>query len=173
MCSATMMLAGTAMSAISQIQQGQAAKNTSDASAALDNYQAKVERDNAAASADLYRKAGRRQVSAADAAFGASGVQVGEGSAGEVDRQIYNDSEHDAYMTLLTGERRAQGLQTQGKLTQASGRAAQAASYMNAAGTVLGGAYSAARASGWRTAGPGFAGTQAPAPVEERKIPGT
>lgn len=49
------------------------------------------------------------------------------------------------------------------------------AGYVNAVGTVLSGGYQAMRSNGWRTAGPGFSGLQAPAPVEDRSIysPGT
>jgi len=169
MCDPISILA-TSVTALGQYQQGQAAKAQANYQAGQQDYQAKVEQDDALATAEMIRKAGRRQVGEANAAFAASGVKVGEGSAGEVDREIYQGSEHDAFMSILTGDRRARGLREEADLTRAAGKNAARAGVINAFGTVLGGGYSALRNSGWRTAGPGFSGTQAPAPVINRDV---
>lgn len=160
----------TAVNALGQVQQGKTARAQANIQAGLSEYQAQVEQDNALKMAEIIRRAGRKQVGQANAAFAGAGVKVGEGSAAEVERDITQGYEQDAFQAILEGNRRARGLQTDAAMERAQGRMAQAAGYVNAVGTVLGGTYGAMRANGWRTAGPGFSGTQAPAPVETRTI---
>ncbi|HON29427.1 MAG TPA: hypothetical protein PLN11_00090 [Ottowia sp.] len=153
-----------------QVQAGRWSKAQADANAAQADYQAQLEQDNALKSAELIRRAGRNQVGQTVAAYAGAGAKVGEGSALEAERQVNQDVEHDAFQAILEGGRRARGLRTQAELTRIDGHMKQTAANVSAVGTVMGGAYGALRASGWRTAGPGFSGTQAPAPVEDRSI---
>jgi len=164
------LVAVTGMTAFNNVQQGRYAKAQAGLQAAMSDYQAQVEQDNALKTAEIIRRAGRKQVGQANAAFAGAGVKVGEGSAAEVERDITQGYEHDAFQALLEGGRRAFGLQLDSELTRINGRMQAAAGGVNAVGTVLGGTYGAMRANGWRTAGPGFSGTQAPAPVETRTI---
>jgi hypothetical protein len=154
--------------ALNQINASQYAKGQAELKAGQMEYLSQVEQDNALKTAEIIRRAGRRQVGQANAAYAASGVVVGEGSAGETEAQIRQDVEHDAFQALLEGNRRGRGLQVGASMSRADGAAQAAAGYVNAAGTALGGVYQGMRANGWRTAGPGFSGTQAPAPVETR-----
>lgn len=164
------MVAVTGMNAFNQIQQGKYANAQAGLQAAQNDYQAQVEQDNALKTAALIRRAGKRQVGQANAAYAAAGVKVGEGSTLETERQIDQDVEHDAFQAILEGGRRARGLRTEGELTRINGRMQETAGYVNAVGTVMGGMYQGMRSNGWRTNGPGFSGTQAPAPVETRTI---
>lgn len=164
------MAASTVVSALGQYQSGQAAKAQGAMQAQALQMQGEQERDAAKQQAALIRKAQRYAVGTADTAAAASGVVVGQGSAAEVDRQIYQDSEHDAYQALLSGDRRARGLSVQGVGARAAGDMAAANADMQAFGTVLQGGSMMLRGSGWRTGGPGFSGQQAPAPVESRTI---
>lgn len=168
---AWVMVAVTGMNAFGQVMQGRTANAQAQLQAQVSDYQAKVEEQNALETAKIIRRAGQRQVGEANAAYAAAGVKVGEGSAGEVERDITQGYEHDAYQAILEGSRRASGLRTDATLTRINGRMAQTAGVVNAVGTVLSGGYGALKASGWRTAGPGFSGQQAPAPVETRTIP--
>jgi hypothetical protein len=157
----------TGFNAFTQIQAGKFAQGQANLQASQEDYQATVERENALATARIIRRAGERQAGQANAGYAASGVVVGQGSAGDVERQITEGYEHDAYQAILEGNRRARGLETDAELTRIQGRMQRTAGYVNAVGTVLGGAYQGLRAAGWRSAGPGFAGTQAPAPVTD------
>lgn len=165
------MAASTTVSVLGQVQAGRAAHQQADMQADQIAYQGRVTRDDALAQAQMIRKQQRFAIGSADTAAAASGIKVGEGSAGEVDRSIYNDSEHDAYMAILNGDRRARGLDTEAALTRQAGANASRQAGMGALGTVLSSGYQSMIGSGWRTAGPGWSGTQRPAPVENRDIP--
>lgn len=164
------LVAVTGMTAFNNVQQGRYAKAQAGLQAAMSDYQAQVEQDNALKMAEIIRRAGRKQVGQANAAFAGAGVKVGEGSAAEVERDITQGYEQDAFQAILEGNRRARGLQTDAAMERAQGRMAQAAGYVNAVGTVLGGAYQGMKSNGWRTGGPGFSGQQAPAPVVDKSI---
>jgi hypothetical protein len=156
------------VSAFQQVQAGNYANGQAKLQAQQMDYQAQVENDNALKTAAIIRRAGRKQVGQANAAYAAAGVVVGAGSAGDVEQQITYDYEHDAYQALLEGHRRGRGMSTQADLTRIDGGMRQTAGYVNGVGSVLGGAYQGMRANGWRTGGgPGFSGGQAPAPVTD------
>lgn len=161
-------------SAISQIGQANGDRIRANAQAALDDYLADVEQDNALKEAAIIRKAGHKAQGAANAAYAAAGVQVGEGSALETERQIGLDVEHDAQQALVEGGSRARGLRTEGTMARIAGKQAMTAAYIGAVGTVLGSAYQGARQSGWKTArsvpAGNYSGSQAPAPVVDRSM---
>jgi hypothetical protein len=161
-------VAVTGMNAFNQVQQGRNARAQAGLQAAQSDYQAQVEKESALKTAEIIRRAGRKQVGQAAATFAAAGVKVGDGSAGEVERDIAQGYEHDAFQALLEGGRRASAMQLDGELTRINGRMQEVAGKVNAAGTVLGGTYGAMRSNGWRSAGAGFSGQQRPAPVEDR-----
>lgn len=169
------MAAGTAITAFGQYESGQAAKSQGQMQGKMLEYQGTVERANALQQAALIRRAQGYAIGRADTAAAASGVVVGQGSAGEVDRQIYTDSERDAYQAILGGERRASGLHVSAVGAESAGDVAAANADAQAAGTVLQGGYQMLRGSGWRSVGAGWSGTQAPAPVIDRSTygPGT
>lgn len=161
----------TGFNAFQQVQAGKMAKGQADMQASQLDYQGKIEQQNALDTAAIIRRAGARQVGQATAAYAGAGVVVGQGSAGDVERQITTDVEHDAYQAILEGGRRARGLQTDATLTRIDGSMRQTAGYVNATSTVLGGAYQGLKNNGWRTGGPGFSGGQAPAPMVNRDFP--
>lgn len=160
----------TAVSAFNQIQQGKYAKSQAGLQAMQDRYQAGVEEQAAAQAAARIRQAGARQLGETTAAYAAAGVKVGEGSAGEAERYVQQGVEHDAYQALLDGSRRARGLNTDASMAEIEGNMRARSGYVNAANTVLGRAYSGLKASGWRTQGPGYAGTQRGAPIVDRSV---
>lgn len=162
------MVAVGASNAFNNVEAGKTAKGQASLQAQAMDYTAKIEQQNAVKTAELIRKAGRKQLGQATAAYAGAGVQVGEGSAAEVERSITEGVEHDAFQALLDGSRRARGLKTDASMTRIAGDVAQKAGYVNAAGSLLSSGYQGAKASGWRSAGPGWSGTQSPAPVETR-----
>ena len=156
--------------AMQQYQQGQTDKAMGRLQAQGLDYQAEQEKQAAMEQAAIIRRAGRQAVAGAESGFAASGVRVGEGSAEDVVNQVNTDATHDVYQTILNGDRRANALRAGAASARTQGDLAASNATLRAAGTVLQSGYSAMKASGWRTAGPGFAGTQAPAPVEIRNL---
>lgn len=120
-------------------------------------------RDEALQQAKLIRDAATKVRATTRAAIGASGVRVGEGSAATAEEEVVFDSEQDAAMTILTGERQASAVE-RGAAQEAyslrssgvnAGMAAAAqrqaasnattAGWINATSTVLGAAATAGR----------------------------
>lgn len=108
-------------------------------------------RDEAAQQARLIRQAAEDVRGATKAAYAGSGVRVGEGSAAVVDEALVRDSEQDAAMTILTGERRGGAIQTGADL-QAWSQHAEAENLRRGAGNAQRAARQATRA-GWLNAG--------------------
>jgi hypothetical protein len=170
MCDPVSMLAtvGTGMNVIGGIQQGKAADRQARGAAAESEYQAVAALDDARAEAANIRRAGAQQRGETLAGVAASGVKIGEGSALLAEREVMEQASRDEYMTILTGERQASAYRRQAANLRAAGRDARRAANLGAFSSLLSAGGSFAKASGWRSNGPGFSGTQAPAPVETR-----
>lgn len=132
--------------------------------------QAGQQQDAAAAQADQIRKAARRQRAAAEASFAAGGVDVGVGSAIAVDNEIARGGEFDALNAIITGGRGADSLTQEAIAYGKQARNAKMAGYGQAASSLLSAGAGAMKASGWRSNGPGFSGTQTAAPISDRSI---
>ncbi|MBA5203089.1 hypothetical protein H2Y57_05230 [Pectobacterium aroidearum] len=116
--------------------------------------QAQADADAAAAAArvqaEKIRKAGAAQAAQANAAYAASGVETGEGTALRITSDITGDAEEDATMTVLGGQDAAARYRAQGQADRISGRNAATSSYISAGSSLLqagGTAY-----SGWKRA---------------------
>lgn len=131
------MWAGAAVSAVGAARKGTAQKNAEDDAASSLDYQAAVDRDNAQAEAELIRRQGERDRGASIASAAASGVKIGEGSTLDAERQILADSEVDAALTIMNGERQARGLEAQARTRRRAGRDAQIAGFLEGAGSLL------------------------------------
>lgn len=161
------------MNALQQVSSGRTANLQGQVRGQALDYAAQQEQEAALETARMIRRAGQRQVGQVRGAIAASGVKVDEGSAADVQAQVQHDSEMDAFQALLEGGRRSRSLQVDAAGARAQGRAAQAAGYVNATGTLLGGFNASFKANGWRTNGqPGFAGGQRGAPIEDRSYYG-
>ncbi len=141
--------------AVVSLYQGYESGKTAKAQGALqkqaDDYQATIEEANGNSVAAIIRRAGKRTVGAANAAYAGAGVKVGEGSAGVVEGQIEQDVEHDAYQAILEGNRRGRGMRVQGQQAVTAGRLRAGAAYVNATASAMS---SVSRAGGgWKTAG--------------------
>lgn len=163
-----MMAAGTGLQIGSQISAGRTAEANARLEAADMDYQAAMERDNAALMARTYRREGRAARGQVLAAVAASGVKIGEGSALDAEREVMTDSETDAELAILRGEQTARGLKARAKITRIAGRQARRAANLQAFGTLLSAGAQGMKASGWRANGPGWSNQQAPAPVIDK-----
>lgn len=116
-------------------------------------YSAKQAEQQGQDQARMIRRAGRTMVGAERAGYAASGVQVGEGSAGEVERQTVVDTEHDAFQAILGGQRQALALRTQAKLAKISSKAALTSTLIDPLNSNTG------AMQGWKTYNPGYQGS--------------
>lgn len=87
------------------------------------NYNADQAEAQGEKNAALIRRAGQRVLGSQRAGYAASGVQIGEGSAGEVERETTTNIEHDAFQAILQGQRQALAMRTQAKLQHITARA--------------------------------------------------
>lgn len=144
----TLMAAAAIVSSGSAIYSGVQQKNAADANAELARREGNQQADAAVAQAEKIRKAGRAAAGQANAAMAASGVAIGEGTPIRINEQIYQNSESDAYSTLLTGARRQQSANDQAGMLQYEGNSARTAGYLNAGASLLS---SGANYGKWKT----------------------
>lgn len=138
MCNpAAFVIVGAGMQASSQISQGIIAKGNANLQAADLEYQAAVERDNAQQQAEAFRRQGERDRGSTVAAVAASGVKIGDGSAGDAERQVMQDAMTDERLAIVRGDQSARQLQARATITRRAGRDAARASYINAATTLM------------------------------------
>jgi len=149
--SINMLMMAYGVQAGGNIMAGQDARRQAGAEAAQLDQQALYERDTGKVTAEKIRKHGAAQRGAAVAAQAASGVRVGEGSALDAERQIMANTEEDAMLTLLSGDRQAEQLRYQGSLTRRAGRNAQRNSWLAASTNVLAAGYEYNRWKGRNT----------------------
>ena len=157
-----------AVSAVGSVSQGVAAKRAANEQAKQYELQAATERDNAQAEAEQIRREGRAARGGTLSALAGAGVTVGQGSALDAERQVVDDYTADEYMAILTGERRGRAMQETARQTRRAGRDAMRGSLINAGTSLLSAGAQGMRATGFRSSGPGWSGTQSPAPVESR-----
>lgn len=129
--------ASTTMQVAGRLQQGRADERAANEDAARLDYQAQIEQAGALWQARQIRRQGVSDRGRTVAGAAASGVVVGDGSAGDVERQVMQDAEADAYMAILNGENAAKGLRAEAASRRRAGRDAKRASYLSAAGTLL------------------------------------
>lgn len=130
---AAMMAISTGVSVLGQLHEGQARKQAADAQALENDIAAAQEREAAKQEASRIRAAGDRQAGAARAALAGSGIVVDQGSAVNINEDIYRGAESDAFNTLLTGERRAGAYNRQASMERAKGENAVTASILGSA----------------------------------------
>lgn len=142
-------VAAGAMSAYSTIQQGKQANLNAEAQAEQAAADANTERSAAVVQAERIRKLARIQQGEATASLAASGVEVGEGTALNINREIYENAEEDAILTVMGGQNRANRLNADASNYRLAGRQAKSNAYGQAAGTLL--STGASAYSGWKS----------------------
>lgn len=130
-------VAATAYSTYSTVQQGKQAQLNANAQ----SEQAQLDADNAASAAvvqaDRIRRLARNQASEANAALAASGVQVGEGTALNINSEIYANAEEDSAMTIFNGQNQKIRGYTDADNTALYGSQQRSAANAQAVGNVL------------------------------------
>lgn len=142
-------VASAGVSAYSAIRQGEQQKEWGDYQAAQAQADANADRSAAEVHAEKIRKMARIQSGEATASLAGSGVDVGEGTALNINKEIYANAEEDAVMTIFGGADRAARGNAEADGYRFKGKQAQQAGYLNATSTILGAA--GGMAKGWKT----------------------
>lgn len=132
-------VAGTAMTAIGQIRQGQAAKAAADYNAQVANNNAIVAEQQSQSQAMVQGRRAMMQNGGLLANMAANGVEVGEGSPIDILSQSAANAEMDRQNIIYNGRVKAQSLRNQAQLDTFQGETAQSNGFMSAAGTLLSG----------------------------------
>lgn len=125
---------GTGVSAIGQIQQGNAARRAGEFNAQVSQNNAVASRASAAEDARRFRRVARKQ----------EGERIVGGASLDLLEDNAMEEELEALTILHGGEIQAIGFENTAKIQRAGGRAAQTAGFVGAAGTTLLGASKAA-----------------------------
>lgn len=148
------MAAAAAYSAYSTVQSGKQQQLNANAQAEQAELDAKTERSAAEVQAERIRKLARIQASEANAALAKSGVEVGEGTAININREIYENAEEDAALTIFGGANRAGRMNLEASNLRLAGSQARSNANAQAGATLLSTAGSIA--SGWKTSAGGI-----------------
>ena len=132
-------VAGTALSAYGQIQQGKAQQKWGSYNAALAERDAETARLNAEYEAGVQCKETQKLLGRQRALYGKSGVTL-EGSPLLMMAETAAEGELDALMIERGGKTRAQGYRSEAVLSRMKGKAAKRAGYYGAGSTLLTGA---------------------------------
>ncbi|TWC18118.1 hypothetical protein FBY06_11543 [Pseudomonas sp. SJZ085] len=153
------MAAATAYSVYSTQQSGKQAQLNANAQ----SEQAKLDADNAASAAvvqaDRIRRLARNQASEANAALAASGVEVGAGTAININEEIIGNAEEDAALTIFNGRNQQSRLYNDASNYTLAGQQARSAANSQSIGTVL--SAGAQTGMSWKASASGRNGTVA------------
>ena len=140
---AALSVAGTVISAIGAIQQGQAAKSAAEFEAAQLKQKAQVERAAGQRKAFAERRKGDLAQSTLLARAAAGGAGAADPTIINLGAGIEEESELQAYNEFFIANNRAAGMEDQAKAAIMTGKAKQAQGYATALGGVLSGGMSA------------------------------
>ncbi|MFH5021103.1 hypothetical protein [Klebsiella michiganensis] len=143
-------IGASVLSAGGAVYSGQQQKKMANYQAAQAEADADASQKAARVEADRIRKAGREQAAAANASLAASGVETGEGTALRITSGITEDSEQDAYQTILNGANSASRLQAQAQADRITGSNAATAGNISAGSSLL--AAGGTAYDGWKKA---------------------
>jgi hypothetical protein len=149
-----------AISAYSAIQQGEQQEEWADYQADQADADARAEEGAAKVEAERIRKLARLQAGEANASLAASGVKLGEGSALNINKDIYARAEEDAVMAAFGGADRKARTLAEADGARIKGKQAANAGMVSAAGTVL--QTGATAYSGWKKSKSSAAAASAP-----------
>jgi hypothetical protein len=129
--------AATVYSVYTTQQSGKQASLNADAQ----SDQAKLDADTAASAAvvqaDRIRRLARNQASEANAALAGSGVEVGEGTAININEEIIGNAEEDAALTIFNGRNQSSRLYNDAANYNLAGKQARSNANSQSIGTVL------------------------------------
>lgn len=128
----------TGVGVYSAVQQGAAQKQAADYNAAVARNDALAAQHQAASESRQISRRNRLRAATRRARFAASGIEL-SGSAEDVMFDSAVQDELDRQNALYRGQLRSNRSLAEAELQEAAGRNARRTSYMNAAGTLLGG----------------------------------
>lgn len=143
------MAVGTVYSVYSSQQSGKQAQLNADAQADQAQADAETEKSAAVVQAERIRKLARIQAGEANAALAGSGVEVGAGTALNINEEIYQNAEEDAVLTIMTGKNKGQRLDGDASNYRLAGSQAKSAANSQSVGTVL--STASTIGSGWKS----------------------
>jgi len=129
-------LAGTAVSVVSQAQQGKEQQKWAEYNAAVAERDAQAAKQNAEYEAGIKRKATEKLLGRQRALYGKAGVTL-EGSPLLLMSETATEGEMDALMIERGGTLQAQRYQTEATLSRMKGASAKKAGYYGAGSTLL------------------------------------
>lgn len=132
-------VAGSAVSAIGAINQGDAANQAAKYNATAMEQEARRTNEEAAIRAGEVARRTRQTLAASRAGAATNGFEI-EGSIGDLLGQAERQGNLDALTAVYEGNTRAQGLRSKATLTRFEGRQAQRAGYTQALGSIFSGA---------------------------------
>lgn len=141
--------ASAAYSVYSTQQAGKQAQLNADAQSEQAQNDANTEKSAAVVQAERIRKLARIQASEANASLAGSGVEVGAGTAININEEITRNSEEDAALTIFGGGNKAQRLNADSSNYKLTGSQARGAANSQSISTVLSSASTAA--SNWKS----------------------
>lgn len=149
--------AATVYSVYTTQQSGKQAQLNADAQ----SDQSKADADTAASAAvvqaDRIRRMARNQASEANAALAGSGVEVGEGTAVNINEEIIGNAEEDAALTIFNGRNQSSRLYNDAANYSMAGKQARGNANSQSIGTVL--SAGAQAGMSWKASAAGANGT--------------
>lgn len=142
------LIAGTALSAGATIMNGQQQKKMADYNAQVAEEEGNQAKADSLIQAEKVRRAARAQQGEARSALAASGVDVGVGTAEQIQADIGTRGEEDALSLILSGGRKARTLDSEAGMQRAAGSAAATGATVSALGQIAG---SAATYGRWKS----------------------
>lgn len=127
---------GAGVAVVGAVSGGRAKKRAAAKEARFKRWQAAYTRDQTAAAVVRQDKIARKTLGAMRAAYGAAGVTV-DGSPLDVLAESAAAAELDKLTIQYQGELTAKGYQTDARLTESAGRAADTAGGFSAAGALM------------------------------------
>ena len=107
---------GAAIMVGGAVLQSRQNRQNAGAQAAEDDYEGQQAIEAGKQQAAIIQRAGQYATARATAAYAGSGVAVDSGSAVETATKITTDATHDAYMAILSGQKKANQLHAQGSI---------------------------------------------------------
>jgi len=138
-----------AYTAVSTIQNGNAQNDIAQYQANQTEADARAEVGMAQVDAARIRKAGQRQAAEANAQLAGSGVDTGEGSALNINREITQGAEEDAYLTIVGAHDRSSRMGADAAALRISGDQARRAAVIKGAGSLI--SLGNDMSKGWKT----------------------
>lgn len=138
-----------AYTAYETIQTGRQEGALADYQAEQTEADARAEVGMAQLEAMRIRKAGQRQLAEANAAMAGSGIDTGEGSALNINREITQGAEEDAYLTIVAGNDRSARMGQDAYATRISGDMAERSALIQGGGSLI--SLGNSMSKGWNT----------------------